>query len=186
MRILTQPQLAGEAAESGGAALNAKIAAELPRLRRHAIGLLYNRADAEDLVQDCLEAALTKQHTLQDPARLRSWLFSILNNLFLMGLRTKARQGTTLAIDDFADGLAASAAPEDRDAAVDLARAMGALSAEHRQVLLLINVEGMSYDEVAAALGIPVGTVMSRLARARQRVRSLLEGHELRVVKSHD
>jgi len=171
-----------EQPESAGAPLNAKIAAELPRLRRHAVALLYDRADAEDLVQDCLEAALTKQHTLQDPARLRSWLFSILNNLFLMRLRTRARQGTALSIDAFADSLVASTSA-DREAAADLARAMGALSAEHRQVLLLINLEGMSYDEVAAVLGVPAGTVMSRLARARQRLRSLLEGQDLRVVK---
>jgi RNA polymerase sigma-70 factor (ECF subfamily) len=172
-----------EPAESARTGLNARIAAELPRLRRHAVALLYDRADAEDLVQDCLEVALTKQDTLQDPARLRSWLFSILNNLFLMRLRTKARQGTALSIDTFADSLAASVSSEDREAAADLARAMGALSAEHRQILLLINVEGMSYDEAAAALRVPTGTVMSRLARARQRLRSLLEGQDLRVVK---
>ena len=182
MSILSRRERSQELAEGAGAGLNAKIAAELPRLRRHAIALLYDRADAEDLVQDCIETALTKQHTLQDSARLRSWLFSILNNLFLMRLRTKARQGRVLAIDNFADSLAASVSPEDRDTAADLARAMGALSAEHRQVLLLINVEGMSYDEVATALNIPIGTVMSRLARARQRLRSLLEGHDLRVV----
>lgn len=187
MGILNQWERSGgpppDDPQDGGDKLSDRIAAELPRLRRHAVSLFYNRADAEDLVQDCCEAALSKQDSLQDPARLRSWLFAILNNLFLMRLRSKTRRGQTLAIDDFVDDLAASAPPEDRDTATDLARAMGKLSAEHRQILLLINVEGLSYEEVAETLDVPIGTVMSRLARARQRLRSLLEGHDLRVVK---
>jgi len=168
---------------SRGDNLSAAIAAEVPRLRRHAISLLYNHADAEDLVQDCVETALTKQETLQDPTRLRSWLFSILNNLFLMRLRSSRRRGTPLSIDDFADSLAASAAPEDRTVAMDLARAMGMLSPEHRQILLLMNLDGCSYQEIADILQLPIGTVMSRLARARQRLRALLEGHDLPAVE---
>src|ERR1700712_3031800 len=164
---------------SDASALNAAIAAELPKVRRHAIGLLYNRADAEDLVQDCLEAALAKQSTLQDPGRLRGWLFTILNNLFLMRMRTNARRGVTLPIDEFTESLVASSEVEDRGTALDLARAMSQLSLEHRQILLLLNVEGYRYDEIAEILGMPVGTVMSRLARARQRLRVLLEGHDL-------
>jgi RNA polymerase sigma factor (sigma-70 family) len=165
------------------AGLDAAIAAELPRLRRHARSLVYNAADADDLVQDCLETALAKQGALQDRARLRSWLFAILNSRFLMGLRSNARRGAVLPIEEFAESLAAAGAPEDGDLARDLARAMGRLSAEHRQILLLVNVEGLSYEEAAAVLGVPTGTVMSRLARARQRVRALLEGGgELRAV----
>ncbi len=162
-------------------AVRAAIAAELPKVRRHAIALLYNRADAEDLVQDCLETALTKQSTLQDPSRLRGWLFAILNNLFLMRMRSKLRRGVTIPIDDFADHLVASVAPDDRGTALDIARAMGHLSLEHRQILLLLNVEGYSYDEIASILGVPIGTVMSRLARARQRLRALLEGEDVRA-----
>lgn len=116
---------------------------------------------------------------LRDPARLRSWLFSILNNLFLMRLRHGPRRNAAMPIDDFADSLAASAPPDDRDTAIDLARAMGKLSLEHRQILLLINLDGCSYQEVAEVLSIPIGTVMSRLARARQRLRALLEGRDL-------
>ena len=162
--------------------LTARILAEVPVLRRHAQSLLYSRADAEDLVQDCLEAALQKAGSLQDAARLRGWLFSILNNLFLMRLRREARRGRVLPIEEFADSLAASVPPADRDRARDLARAMGRLSAEHRQILLLINLEGQSYQEAADALGVPIGTVMSRLARARQRLRAVLEGDELHTV----
>jgi RNA polymerase sigma-70 factor (ECF subfamily) len=162
--------------------LTARILAEVPVLRRHAQSLLYSRADAEDLVQDCLETALQKAGSLQDPGRLRGWLFSILNNLFLMRLRREARRGRVLPIEEFADSLAASVPPADRDRARDLARAMGRLSAEHRQILLLINLEGQSYQEAAEALGVPIGTVMSRLARARQRLRAVLQGDELRAV----
>jgi len=162
-------------------ALSAAIAAELPKVRRHAAALLYDRADAEDLVQDCLETALVKQSTLQDPSRLRGWLFAILNNLFLMRMRSRARHGTPIPIDDFADTLVASVAANDRGTALDLARAMGQLSLEHRQILLLLNVEGYNYEEIAEILGVPIGTVMSRLARARQRLRTLLDGDNLRT-----
>jgi RNA polymerase sigma factor (sigma-70 family) len=170
-----------DASIGAGIDLAEHIAAELPRLRRHAYSLLYNRADAEDLVQDCVETALAKRAMLKDPERLRAWLFAILNNLFLTRLRSQARRGATLPIDDFADSLAASVPAADRDTARDLARAMGRLSVEHRQILLLINVEGQSYQEAADALGVPIGTVMSRLARARQRLRALIEGRDLRM-----
>jgi hypothetical protein len=110
---------------SNATSLNAAIAAELPKVRRHAIGLLYNRADAEDLVQDCLEAALARQSTLQDPGRLRGWLFAILNNLFLMRMRTNSRRGVNIPIDEFTESLVTSSAADDRGMALDLARAMG-------------------------------------------------------------
>ncbi len=183
--VANQPERLEQAPSSGTAddALTAAIVAELPQLRRHAVYLLYSRADADDLVQDCLEAALSKKELLQDPAKLRSWLFAILNNLFLMRLRSHARRGPALPIEDFVDSLAAAVPPEDRDTARDLARAMARLSVEHRQVLLLLNVEGYSYQEVADTLELPIGTVMSRLARARRRLRALLEGHELQVVE---
>src|SRR5258708_13101708 len=152
-------------------ALAVAIVAELPRLRRHALYLVYSHADADDLVQDCLEAALSKKASLQDHAKLRSWLFSILNNLFLMRLRSNARRGQALPIEDFADSLAASVSPEDRDKARDLARAMAKLSVGHRQILLLLNAEEYGYHEVAATLGPPTGTVMSPLARPPPRLR---------------
>ncbi|MBR0851608.1 RNA polymerase sigma factor [Bradyrhizobium diazoefficiens] len=163
--------------------ISAAIAAEMPKLRRHALSLLYNHADAEDLVQDCLVTALAKQDTLQDSGRLRGWLFAILNNLFLMRMRSGKRRGATIPIDEFAEQLADLAAPTDRDAALDLARAMGKLSMEHRQILLLLNVEGCSYQEISEILDVPVGTVMSRLARARERLRTLLEGGGPRIVE---
>lgn len=163
--------------------LSAAIANEMPVLRRHAFSLVYSRADAEDLVQDCIETALNKRASLRDRSRLRAWLFSILNTQFLMRLRANKRHVALVPIEEFADSLAASVPVADRDAARDLARAMGMLTAEHRQILLLINVEGYGYREAARILDVPIGTVMSRLARARQRLRALLEGERLRVVE---
>jgi len=156
------------------ATLRAAIIDQLPRLRRHAFSMLYSRADAEDLVQDCVEIALLKQASLQDHAKLRAWLFSILNNLFLMWFRARGRRGATLPIEDFADHVAASVPPDDRASAIDLARAMAKLSPTHRQILLLLNVEGLTYQQIADMLDLPPGTVMSRLARARRRLRALL------------
>jgi RNA polymerase sigma factor (sigma-70 family) len=163
--------------------IEAAIAIEIPRLRRHARALLYHHIDAEDLVQDCLVTALAKQDMLQDRSRLGGWLFSILNNLFLMHVRSKARRGATVSIDEFAEQLADATVPGERDVALDLARAMGKLSLEHRQILLLLHVEGYSYQEISEILDVPVGTVMSRLARGRERLRQLLEGRGLRVME---
>jgi RNA polymerase sigma factor (sigma-70 family) len=175
--VSDQPTLTGQPLTSEASGVSASaIVAELPRLRRHARGLLYNTADADDLVQDCIEAALRKKDSLSEPAKLRGWLFAILNNFLLMRHRAHARRGATLQIEVFADSLAAATAPHDGDAARDVARAMAKLSIEHRQVLLLLNVEGYGYRQAADILDIPIGTVMSRLARARERLRALLEG----------
>jgi len=166
----------------GRDALSDAIAAEAPRLRRHSVYLFYNQADADDLVQDCLEVALRNKASLRDTAKLRSWLFSILNNLFLMRQRSNSRRGRALQIEEIADSIAAATSAQDRLLAHDIARAMSRLSAEHRQILLLLNVEGYGYQEIATTLNIPIGTVMSRLARARRRLRAVLEGQDLRLV----
>jgi RNA polymerase sigma-70 factor (ECF subfamily) len=175
----TAPRLT--AAEEAG--LRVAIVGEIPRLRRYAASLLYNRSDADDLIQDCLETALTKLASLKDPARLRPWMLAILHNLFLMRLRSGTQRYVDGSLEQFANDLAAAAPPEDRTGALDLARAMGKLSFEHRQILLLINLEGYKYQDVAEILAIPPGTVMSRLARARERLRAALEGYELPVAE---
>ena len=138
-------------------------------------------ADADDLVQDCLERALARHDTLRDPGSLGRWLRTILHNLYITRLRRQS--APSLPIEEFADDVALSAPPEDRGQVRDLVHAMASLSFEHRQILLLISLEGLSYREVAALLDIPIGTVMSRLARARERLRALLEGGEERAVR---
>ena len=163
--------------------LVAEIAAAIPRLRRYATALLGDASDADDLVQDCVERALSRIETLRDADRLTAWLLSILHNLHVSGLRGKQRRGAVVAVDSLADDLALSVPPEDRPAIRDFVSSMAALSPDHRQVLLLVCLEGMSYREVSEILDIPIGTVMSRLARARERLRVLLEGGEDRVVR---
>jgi RNA polymerase sigma-70 factor (ECF subfamily) len=162
-------------------ALTGALLAQVPGLRRYAAALVGNAADADDLVQDCIERALARQDTLREPGSLGRWLKTILHNLYITKLRR--RGAPSVPIEDFAEDLALSVPPEDQGQIRDLVRALAGLSVEHRQVLLLISLEGLSYREVAEVLDIPIGTVMSRLARARERLRSLLEGDEDRAVR---
>jgi RNA polymerase sigma factor (sigma-70 family) len=162
-------------------ALIRALLAHVPGLRRYAAALAGNAADADDLVQDCIERALVRQDTLREPDSLGRWLKTILHNLYVTKLRR--RRAASVPIEDFAEDLALSVPPEDQGQIRDLVRALGALSVEHRQVLLLVSLEGLSYREVAEVLEIPIGTVMSRLARARERLRSMLDGDEDRAVR---
>jgi RNA polymerase sigma-70 factor (ECF subfamily) len=162
-------------------ALICALLAHIPGLRRYAAALAGNAADADDLVQECIERALVRHETLREPDSLGRWLRTILHNLYVTKLRRRA--AASLPIEDFAEDLALSVPPEDQGQIRDLVRALGSLSVEHRQVLLLVSLEGLSYREVAEILDIPIGTVMSRLARARERLRSLLDGDEDRAVR---
>ena len=161
----------------------ADIAALAPRLRRYAVALVGSIPAADDLVQDCMERALAHRNSVRDPARLYNWLLAILHNMHMSACRRWLRQGVETPVDDLADTLALSTPPTDRMAVRDLIRAMGQLSDDQRQILLLNGLEGMSYREIADILDIPVGTVMSRLARAREKLRILLEGGEQQVVR---
>jgi RNA polymerase sigma-70 factor (ECF subfamily) len=126
-------------------------------------------------VQDCIERALRRQDGLQQRAKMGAWLRSILHNVFVDDLRRRQVRGTMVDVRDLEDDLALSTQPEDRAGMQDFYAATMKLSLEHRQILLLVGVEGLSYREVAAELGVPIGTVMSRLARARDRLREALE-----------
>ena len=145
---------------------------QLPALRRYATALTGSMNAADDLVQDCIERALRQSHTLQDPQRMGSWLRAILHNLFIDAVRRRRVQGTEVDIADM-EQLISTAAPD--AVHLDFTRAVNRLSAEHRQVLLMAGLEGLSYREIAAELDMPIGTVMSRLARARERLRIILE-----------
>ena len=98
-------------------------------------------------------------------------------------LRRARRRGTTIGIDALADDLALSAPPEDRNQIRDFVRAMASLSEDHRQILLLVSLEGLTYREIAELLEVPIGTVMSRLARARERLRTALEGGNAQILR---
>ncbi|WP_077034788.1 RNA polymerase sigma factor [Pelomonas sp. KK5] len=153
----------------------------VPRLRRYARALAGNPSDADDLVQDTLERAWTRAALWPGVLDMRAWLFGIMHNLHVDGLR-RARPGMQELAED------EPAAPAvDRLVLRDLAAALELLPAEQKEVLLMVALEDMSYAEVAQALGIPVGTVMSRLSRGRERLRSLMAGRagpvHLKVVR---
>lgn len=152
---------------------SARLIACLPRLRRYARALLGDRDGADDLVQDTLERGWDKLASWRRGSDMRAWLFGIMHNLHVDGLRRLAL--ATVALDDEAAPLAPSAEPSTphRDGLElrDMATALQLLPAEQREVLLLVALEELSYDEVASALNIPRGTVMSRLSRGRERLR---------------
>jgi RNA polymerase sigma-70 factor, ECF subfamily len=151
------------------------IEAEIPRLRRYARALTRDVTRADDLVQSCLTRALAKQHLWQPGTDLRAWLFTILHNQHVNDVRRSVREGVTVAVEDMAPVLTvhpgAMAALELRD----LEAAIAKLAPEQRQVILLVGLEGMQYDEVASILGVPVGTVRSRLSRGRDQLRRLMD-----------
>jgi RNA polymerase sigma-70 factor, ECF subfamily len=156
-------------------AFGLQLIAHLPGLRRYAMALCGNASLADDLVQDGIERALTSAPSLREPERLGPWLRSIVHNLFVDEIRRRRARGVAVDMDTVANDLAMSTAPTDSSATGDLVRAMGGLSVEHRQILVLAGVEQLSYREMAEELAVPLGTVMSRLARARAALRAALE-----------
>lgn len=160
------------------------ILAEIPRLRRYARALTGDRNLADDLVQDTLERALDKWQ-LWRKGNLRAWLFTVMHNVYINQLQ--ARPPLVYLDDSTLPDLPVRPRQQDNLDLRDLDRALARLPAEQREVLLLVSLEDLSYEDTARVLGIPVGTVMSRLSRARDRLRVLLGGDErqahLRVIK---
>jgi len=149
----------------------------IPALRRYAGALTRDPAAADDLVQDCLERAVARWSQRRDGGDARTWLFTILHNLFVSRIRQKARRGIHMPIEDAAEAaLQQEPAQEHGVRHRELMNAVAALPSEQKSVLLLVTVEDMSYAAVAQVLGVPVGTVMSRLSRARERLRRDLGG----------
>jgi len=151
----------------------AALVAHIPSLRRYARALTGDAWAADDLVQDTLERACDKWRLWQAGTDLRAWLFTLMHNLFANQLRRAAPQAP-LDIDELAHALPAPESAHERR--IDLQRCVLLLPAEQRAVLLLVALEDLSYDDVARILGVPAGTVMSRLSRARSRLRQLMEG----------
>lgn len=155
--------------------LHARIVETIPRLRRYARALLRGDAlAADDLVQDCLERALSRLHSWRADSDLRAWLFTIMHNVYVNQVRRAAAGPTFTAIAERDDWAAESGSAESGAAVSELQRALGALPPDQREIVLLVSMEGLRYHEVAAILGIPEGTVMSRLSRARSQLRVAL------------
>ena len=149
----------------------------IPALRRYALALLRDRQDADDLVHDCLVRALDKLHTCRDDVDIRAWLFAIMHNLFISQRRRARRRPDIETLEDHDNGNA-NGAPgdqEDRLQWKEVLRVLNSLPEDQRAVILLVSVEDLSYAEAARVLGVPIGTVMSRLARGRERMRQLAQ-----------
>ena len=145
-------------------------------LRRYARALLRDADGADDLVQDCLERALNRWLLRRPSGNLRSWLFAILHNGFVSGRRQAARRGIHTGLDERAFELEQPAVQESTVVMGDLLAALDTLPDEQRAVLLLVGVEDLTYDEAARVLDVPIGTVMSRLSRGRERLRRVMNG----------
>ena len=160
------------------------LVAAIPRLRRYARVLTGDSSRADDLVQEALARAWEKRRLWAAGSDLRAWLFTVMHNVHVNKVRA-ARPADTL--DEESPELAQRAAQGDSLMVRDLDRSIALLPNEQRSVLLLVALEDMSYEEVARTLGIPMGTVMSRLSRAREKLRLMMLGHaaagRLKLVK---
>lgn len=151
-----------------------ELRALLPSLRRFALWLARDASDADDLVQACLERALSRWSTRRADASLKAWLFAILHRQFIDSRRSASRLRRLLST--FTDEREAVPSAEDTFVARTSLEAFARLGADQRAVLLLVVVEGLSYQDTAQALDLPIGTVMSRLSRARIAYRKLIGG----------
>jgi RNA polymerase sigma-70 factor, ECF subfamily len=146
------------------------LATQIPRLRRYARALTRNVQAADDLVQDCLERAWRKAHQWEAGTDLRAWLFTLMHNVHVNGLRRRRPETEPMEHGEYQDPR--PSAPEAGLQLRDLEQGLARLSPEQREVLLMVCLEEMPYEQAAAVLGVPVGTVMSRLHRARERLRA--------------
>jgi RNA polymerase sigma-70 factor (ECF subfamily) len=161
------------------------ITQHIPRLRRYARALTGERSAADDLVQDTLERALSRFHLWRAGSDLRAWLFTIMHNIYVNQTRSRIRHPHEQLDELMADELRSR--EPDWGELRDIEEALGRLPGEQRAVLLLVGLEQFSYEEAARVLDIPLGTVMSRLSRGRERLRAALSGDPksppLKVVK---
>lgn len=152
------------------------LEAEIPRLRRFARYLVNDADYADDLVQECLVRAIDKIESWRPGTNLRAWLFVILRNVFRNDIRKSGREVSVEEHSDHDTTVAVPAAQDARMALLEVRDAFQQLNREHREVLLLVAVEGLTYEEASTVLDVPVGTVRSRLSRARSTLHDLLEG----------
>jgi RNA polymerase sigma-70 factor (ECF subfamily) len=148
-----------------------RIEACIPALRRYAWALLRGRHDADDLVHDTLVRALDRLHTLRDDTDPRAWLLAIMHNVFVSQARRAKSRNRAEQLASGGEDAGSVSGQEDQLRLREMQCALDALPEEQRVVLLLISLEDLSYADTARVLGVPIGTVMSRLARARERLR---------------
>jgi RNA polymerase sigma-70 factor (ECF subfamily) len=149
---------------------NCAFEAEIPRLRRYALKLTRDAAAAEDLVQECLVRGLGAVHLCREGTDLRAWLLTIMHNLYVNGIRRSVRESVLVALSDVEASLSRAPAQEKRLELRDLDRAMTKLTEGQRQAVVLVGLDGWTYETVAKVSGVPVGTVRSRLYRGRRKL----------------
>ena len=159
------------------------IEAEIPRLRRYARYLVREVDRADDLVQETLMRAIDRISSWTPGTNLRAWLFVIMRNVFINDLRKAKRVPLSAAVPEDHPAFAVSGGQEARAAFIDLRSALEQLPEGQREILVLVVIEGLTYEEAAAVLDIPVGTVRSRVARARQALKNFLDGGQEERVK---
>ena len=163
-----------------------EMEALIPNLRAYARMLTHDRANADDLVQACLERAIDKVETFEPGTNLKGWLFTILRNLYINDRRRAARWESDSDPADMEDLFPAAASQTNSLAMQEFVDAFQRLKEEERSLLLMVAVEGCSYEFTAETLGVPVGTVRSRLSRARGHLRQLLgEGEADRLIAAY-
>ncbi len=155
------------------ASIHADIAALLPRLRRFARSITFHREDADDLVQTALERALGRSDQWEAGTRLDSWIFRIVKNAWIDEVRSRKRRDQVFAPEEAAEHMGDNFA-EAHQQRMAIQKAMSMLSDDHRVIIALVLVDGMPYKEAADVLEIPMGTLTSRLARAREALQGLL------------
>jgi RNA polymerase sigma-70 factor (ECF subfamily) len=153
---------------------NELLEREIPRLRRYAHALMRSATESDDLVQETLVRALSKSHLWQAGTDLRAWLFTIMHNSRVNGVRRAVRTGISVS-DDELERIGVSGGQHERISLIEVQAAIDRLPEEQRATVLLIGLEGRDYEEAAAVLGIPLGTVRSRLSRARAQLREWLD-----------
>jgi len=151
------------------------ILAEIPRLRRYARALLRDREAADDLVQDSLERAFSRLDNWRSGDSPQRWLFTIMHNLFIDQKRRVVRREVLSLSQDVADSMVSPPTQFESVVSREVFEALQAIAPERREALLLVAVEGLTYAEAATVLGIATGTVMSRIARAREELRASLD-----------
>lgn len=152
------------------------IVEQIPHLRRYAMALLGDRERADDLVQDCLERAWSRLHLFRPDGNIRAWMFTIMHNINANAARRESRRPRTVPLDGELNAPPVAGGQEDRVSLGALGRALAEIPVEQREVVLLVGLEQLTYGEVASILDIPVGTVMSRLHRGRERLREIYDG----------
>lgn len=153
------------------------LVGHIPALRRYARALTGDAWNADDLVQDTLERACERSQLWAAGSDLRAWLFTLMHNLFVDGVRRAVRQQAgrvDMDVEEETPDVAAAAGGTEQ--VLDLQRCLLRLPSDQREVLLLVSLQDLRYEDVARITGVPVGTVMSRLSRARTRLRELMDG----------